>query len=150
MTSHTYICRPWAIGKYLATYLWKVTVFTGPSCVTMVNECLRSVGWTLRTDAEVSKAKDEKIKRMHIKQVHPSHWLDIIVADRWRSSMHWPVAFNQWDLGNSCGMLLLSSSAAFSQNRLDPIIQSVKCERSKWGIVDLARMGLTFPNYSSR
>ena len=27
-------------------------------------------------------------------------------------------------------MLLLSSSAAFSQNRLDPISQSVKCERS--------------------
>ena len=30
-------------------------------------------------------------------------------------------------------MLLLSSSASFSQNRLDPIVQSVKCERSKVG-----------------
>ena len=39
-------------------------------------------------------------------------------------------------------MLLLSSSATFSQNQLDPIYQRVKCERSKCDIVDLARMEL--------
>ena len=58
-------------------------------------------------------------------------FLGPIVADRLCSITHRPVAFDQWDLGNTYGMLLVSSSAAFSQNRLVPIIQSFKCERSK-------------------
>ena len=67
-----------------------------------------------------------------------------IVADRSHSTRHWPVVFNQWDLGNSCRMLLHASFVCNFWSKLDRfIIPSVKCERSKIGIVDLARNGRT-------
>ena len=62
-------------------------------------------------------------------------WLSVCHCRKQFSLTHQTVAFFAQNLGNSCGIHLLSSSATFSQNRLFPTKQRDKSERSIRDIV---------------